>query len=68
MMEEKPWYNSKTIWGALIAVGASLSGFMGLALDPVTQSDLADALLQLVGGIGAIVAIYGRLMATDRIV
>ncbi len=67
MVEEKSWYESKTIWGALIAVAASVTGAMGLSIDVGAQSDLADALVQLVGAIGAMVAIYGRLSATDII-
>ena len=67
MVEEKNWYESKTIWGALIAVAASVTGAMGLSIDVGAQSDLADALVQLVGAIGAMVAIYGRLSATDII-
>lgn len=67
MVEEKSWYESKTIWGALIAVAASITGAMGLSVDIGAQSDLADALVQMVGAIGAMLAIYGRLSATDII-
>lgn len=67
MVEEKNWYESKTIWGALIAVAASVTGAMGLTVDTGAQSDLADALVQLVGAVGAMIAIYGRLSATDII-
>lgn len=67
MVEEKYWYESKTIWGALLAVGASIMGALGITIDAVAQTDLADALIQLIGAVGAMVAIYGRLSATDII-
>jgi len=67
MVDEKQWYLSKTIWGALIAVAASFAGIFGIQLDEVTQGDLSDAIIQLVAGIGALTAIYGRLSATDII-
>ncbi len=67
MVEEKQWYQSKTIWGALLAVGASFMGALGITIDAVAQADLADALIQLIGAIGAMTAIYGRLSATEII-
>ena len=67
MIDEKEWYHSKTIWGALVAVGASAFGAMGYQLDASAQNDLSNAMVQLVGAIGALVAIYGRLSATDII-
>lgn len=67
MIEEKNWYESKTIWGALLAVVASLMSTLGIQVDAVAQTDLADALIQLIGAVGAMLAIYGRLSATDII-
>ncbi len=67
MVEEKNWYESKTIWGALLAIGASFMGVFGVSIDTVAQADLADAMIQLIGAIGAMTAIYGRLSATDII-
>lgn len=67
MVEEKQWYQSKTIWGALIAVGASFVNALGLSIDTTAQNDLADAMIQLIAAIGAMMAIYGRLSATEVI-
>jgi len=67
MMDEKHWYQSKTIWGALLAVIASLFGALGISIDSTAQNELSDALVQLIGAIGAITAIYGRISATDII-
>ena len=67
MIEEKPWYLSKTIWGALIAVAASVLGVGGVDFDLGAQAQLAEALVQLAGASGAILAIYGRLTAREVI-
>ena len=67
MVEEKPWYHSKTIWGALITVGSAVAGSMGVIIDPALQAELADKIVNLVGAAGGLLAIYGRLTATDII-
>ena len=64
MIDEKPWYLSKTIWGSLVAVLAALSASLGFPLDTLTQAELSDIAVQLVGAAGALLAIYGRLTAT----
>lgn len=67
MIEEKPWYLSKTIWGSLIAVAAALLSAAGIDLDPGARDQVTEALVQLIGAAGALFAIYGRLSATDLI-
>lgn len=67
MVEEKFWYQSKTIWGSLVAVAAALAASFGVTIDAANQAEIAAAIVQLVGGAGALVAIYGRLKATQVI-
>ena len=67
MVDEKPWFMSKTIWGSLISVAAAFPATLGISLDQAAQSEIADALVQLIGAAGALIAIYGRLTATDII-
>lgn len=67
MEEMKQWYLSKTVWGALLAILASLMPAMGTELDPGVRSDLADHLVSLAGAVGGLVAIYGRLTAEKRL-
>ena len=67
MIEEKAWYLSKTIWGSIIAVAASLLSSAGLSIGGGMQSQLAEAAVQLAGALGGLFAIYGRLSATDII-
>lgn len=63
-METKPWYQSKTVWGSVLAVAAALSGpLFGTHLDAGMQGDLADWLASAGAVIGAGLALYGRLTA-----
>lgn len=67
MDDMKQWYVSKTVWGGLIAILASLMQAAGIELDPTTQGDMADSIVALAGAIGGLVAIYGRLTAEKRL-
>lgn len=67
MNEEKPWYLSKTIWGAMVSVAATLAGMLGLPVDVGGQAALTDAVLQVISAVAGIVAILGRVSATSRI-
>ena len=67
MEDVKQWYLSKTVWGALVAILASLLPAMGMGLDAGAQGQLADDLVSLAGAIGGLIAIYGRLMAEKRL-
>ena len=67
MVDEKKWFHSTTIWGALVAVAASFSSVFGLSIEVGLQQEIADALVKLVGAVGGMVAIYGRLVATEVI-
>ncbi len=68
MMDTKPWYESRTVWGSIVAVGASLAGVFGLAVEPQEQLLIVDTALQAISAAGAILALYGRFVATSRIV
>ncbi len=67
MNDSKHWYQSKTIWGALVAVAASLLDGFGVKIDSVTQGQAVDAFYQASAVIGALIAIYGRLTAKSAI-
>lgn len=67
MDDMKAWYQSKTIWGALIAVLAPLLQVVGLNLPGGFESALAEGLVTIAGGVGGLVALYGRLAATSAI-
>ncbi len=68
MQDLKSWYQSKTIWGALVAVLSSLLGLAGVQLGLDEQGDLADLLVGLGGSLGGLLALYGRISAKTGIV
>ncbi|WP_288430736.1 hypothetical protein [uncultured Agrobacterium sp.] len=63
----KAWYHSKTIWGALIAVMAPLLHVAGLNLTDGYENELSEGLATVAGGVGGLIALYGRLAATSAI-
>lgn len=67
MLEAKQWYQSKTVWGAVIAMAAPLLKHVGVEMGLAEQADLADALATLASALGGVLAIYGRVKATRSI-
>ena len=63
----KPFWKSKTVWGALIAavpvVGPALSAAL-LSVPDAASAPVPGELQALIAGIGAAVAIYGRWKAS----
>jgi hypothetical protein len=55
---DKKWYHSKTIWGGLIAVGASVTGVSVSANELADLTNNIEAVISLFGGL---LAIYGRM-------
>ncbi len=60
---EKPWWQSKTIWGGAIAVASGALGLFGIDVDAATQDVVVQNILMITSGIGGLLAIYGRLKA-----
>lgn len=60
---EKPWYESKTIIGAVVAVGSGLAAAFGIVLAPEDQSAIVDVVVALGASVGGLLAIYGRVKA-----
>lgn len=67
MDNSKQWYLSKTVWGALIAILASILHAAGIDFDAAGQDMLADNLVTLAGAVGGLVALYGRMRAQTRL-
>jgi hypothetical protein len=61
--EMKPWWTSRTIIGALVAVVASVVG----GADAAMQAELVDIILNVVATVGAVMAIIGRYTATKKL-
>lgn len=70
MDDTKPAYASTGVWGAALALIGALTP---LALNAAGIRNASDqqatlnATMQLVAGIGAAIALYGRLTATKKI-
>lgn len=67
MDDNKLWYQSRTVWGGIIAVGAAAAGAFGYAIDVDTQGQLAEMIVLGASAIGGIVAIVGRVKANKVI-
>ena len=69
MNDTKPALTSATVWGAIVAaVGALAPVILNTAgATAADQTTGVAAASQLVGGIGALVALFGRLRATKRL-
>jgi len=63
----KPWWQSKTVIGGLVALGAGIAGIFGVALGPDDQAVTTDALVGIAGAIGGLLAVYGRIKANRAI-
>lgn len=63
----KAWYRSRTVWGALIAILASLANAAGVEVTAGDEGELADLVVSAVGTIGGLIALYGRISARRRV-
>ena len=67
LSETKPWYQSKTIWAAIVTVAASAASLFGIAYSPSEQAAAIDALVAVATSLAGLVALFGRLAARTRI-
>ncbi|MDP2121747.1 MAG: hypothetical protein Q8K28_17765 [Hoeflea sp.] len=67
MTDIKPWWQSKTLWGALVTLGSAALGLAGLDMGDADRDALIDLLTSLGAAIGGVIAIFGRIAARSRI-
>lgn len=67
MIDEKTWYQSRAVWGAIAALGATLIRASGHDPGVDGMQMMAGASLNIATGVGALMALYGRIAATSRI-
>lgn len=83
MTETKKWWQSKAVWGSVIAFGAGVAQAFGVGVDAGTQQAVTDGVQQVVTatsnhdiiGIvtnaaalaGSALAVYGRIKADTKI-
>ena len=63
----KTWLQSKTIWGALIAIAASAASLAWVEIEAGEQAEILDGIISLVAAGGGILAIIGRIAARSRL-
>ena len=67
MNDVKAWYQSRTVWGALIAIAASLAHAAGVEITAGDEGELADLVVSAAGTIGGLLALFGRISARRRL-
>jgi hypothetical protein len=67
MNEFKSLTESKTFWGAVVAVAGSALALGHYTLTPADAAQAVDLLSGLAGAVGGLIAIYGRVVATKKI-
>lgn len=63
----KPWYQSRTVWAAIITVLAVVLGEFGVPLTEADQAEVLDNIMAVVAGGGGLAAVYFRLAATKAL-
>jgi hypothetical protein len=61
---QEPWYRSRVTLGALLAAAAGLAGALGYAFPEEMQGKVLDIVIAAGPIIGAMIALYGRWVAT----
>ena len=68
MDNSKKWWQSKAVWGGLIAAGSAVAGLLfDVYIDEATQAQVVDLVLVVAGGAGGLLAIFGRIKANKGI-
>ena len=67
MSGTKAWYESKGVWGGVVAVAVIVMGVFGYTITPEDQEKVVLALTAIGAAAGSIVSVVGRYKATKRI-
>lgn len=67
MDDVKAWYRSRTVWGALIAILASLANLAGVEVTAAEEVELADIATGIAAAVGGLMALLGRIGARRRV-
>lgn len=63
----KKWFESKAIWGGIIALLAAIAGAFGYAVDADTQTNIVELVTVIGTGLGGLLAIFGRIKAEKKV-
>jgi hypothetical protein len=67
MTNIKPWWQSKTMWGAIMTIASATLGVLGYDIGDAEREAMTGVLTSLGAAIGGLVAIIGRIKARNRI-
>ena len=67
MHDIKPWWQSRTLWGAIVTIASAALGLAGLDLGDADREALIELLTSLGAALGGVIAIVGRITAKNRI-
>jgi hypothetical protein len=67
MNEFKALTESKTFWGAIVALAGSALTLGQYTLTPADAAQAVDLLSGMASAVGGLIAIYGRVVATKKI-
>ena len=66
--DTKPWYTSKGVLGSVMTVASIVVAMIwGVQIDAETQQTIVTQVALIVGAVGSLVSLIGRLVATKRI-
>lgn len=65
-MESKPFWQSRTLWGGVMMFAVSVAGTLGWEI-PYGAEALTDAIMTIVGTVGAILVAVGRMNASKQL-
>lgn len=63
----KAWFESKTIWGGLVTLLSVVLSVLGYQLTSEDQEMLVAVITAVMGSIGGLLAIWGRVKASKPI-
>lgn len=65
--EAKPWYESRTMIGSVVATIAIIANMAGFQIDGLLETEVADTAFQAVALGGVVYALIGRVLATKKL-
>lgn len=63
----KVWWQSKTVWGSIIALFAGVATLAGVKLDAMLQDELINLIVGAANIVGGAIAWYGRAQAANAL-
>ncbi len=63
----KVWWQSKSVWGSIVALAAGFATLAGLELDAALQDQLAELIVGAANVVGGLLAWYGRAKAANEL-